>query len=101
MNGANETPLHELLANVPRECRLEVEISPFHARMIPVGELCHRAAIKLAASRVEVERLAEASRAFVQALAPWLGHASIPMSDLDAADRLARKALARKEESHV
>jgi len=48
---------------------------------------------EIAALAAECAKLRGACRAFVVALTPWAGHCSVPLADLDAADRLARAAL--------
>ena len=42
-----------------------------------------------------IKELREAVEKFVKALSPWVGHKSIPMEDLDRADRFARAVLSR------
>jgi hypothetical protein len=60
-NECAETPLIELLRDVPKDARLEIEVNPTHHKMIPVGVHCHRAAEKLAAARKAMEHLREAA----------------------------------------
>ena len=42
-----ETPLIELLRNIPPEARYEWQVSKFHHAMSPIGDLCHRAADRI------------------------------------------------------
>lgn len=47
---ACETPLIDLLLNVPADARMTYEHSPTHHQMIPVGKLCQQAAATLQGS---------------------------------------------------
>jgi len=54
-NECAETPLIELLRDVPKDARLEIEVNPTHHKMIPVGVLCHNAAEKLAETQKNLD----------------------------------------------
>lgn len=56
---AKQTPLIDLLENVPRDTVLVVEHDQFSSSSHPVGRLCHEAAAALRAVLAEVERLRE------------------------------------------
>ena len=54
---AKQTPLIDLLENVPRDTVLVVEHDQFSSSSHPVGRLCHEAAAALRAGLAEVEKL--------------------------------------------
>ena len=56
MNKAYAVPLHELLAGVPRDTRLEItDPDGYGTRFIPVGRYCHEAAEALRAALAQPE----------------------------------------------
>jgi hypothetical protein len=56
-DGACETPLSELLARVPADARMTYEHSSTHHQMIPVGNLCNRAADRITSLEAELAKL--------------------------------------------
>ncbi len=57
MDKAYAVPLHELLAGVPRDTRLEItDPDGYGTRFIPVGRYCHEAAEALRAALAQPER---------------------------------------------
>lgn len=58
-NKAYAVPLHELLAGVPRDTRLEItDPDGYGTRFIPVGRYCHEAAEALRAALAQPEPVA-------------------------------------------
>jgi len=56
MDKAYAVPLHELLAGVPRDTRLEItDPDGYGTRFIPVGRYCHEAAEALRAALAQPE----------------------------------------------
>jgi hypothetical protein len=55
--GEKQTPLIELLENVPRDTVLVVEHDLFNSSFHPVGRLCHEAATELRRLHAEVDAL--------------------------------------------
>ena len=70
---AKQTPLIDLLENVPRDTVLVVEHDQFSSSSYPVGRLCHEAAAALRAVLAEVERLREDAERY-----RWLRDREIP-----------------------
>jgi hypothetical protein len=54
-DGACETPLVDLLNNIPADARMTYEHDPTHHSMIPVGVLARKAAAELARLSNELE----------------------------------------------
>ncbi len=70
MNEAQQTPLIDLLRNVPVDARAEYEHGPTHHSNIPYGRLCSEAADEITRLRAEVERLTAENDMLAKAAAP-------------------------------
>jgi len=97
-NECAETPLIELLRDVPKDARLEIEVNPTHHKMIPVGVHCHNAAEKLTEARKNLDgwmSRAEVAETKVKALREELERVKGALEGVEGSLTTARGALCR------
>ena len=99
MNNGAQTPLTDLLRQIPADARMTYEHSKFHHSLIPVGRLATEAAKRIAELEAENERLRESVQILLTLLDGFTGCAPTESEwgRICRKAQLVRKSLLGKE----